>query len=86
VRECEIANWMKLTVDYVEPIHFSVPRTRMELFQDDLFPPTRDTSVSVMTASEWFGGESKMPATLNLQPSGMQPLSQATIEKKEKKI
>jgi len=85
VRECEIASWLKLTGDYVEPIHFSVPRTRMELFQDDLFPPTRDTAVPVMTANEWFGGMSKTPATLNLQPQGMQLLSEVSVEKKEKK-
>jgi hypothetical protein len=68
----------------------------MEFFQDDLYPPTRDTSVPVLTADEWFGGKSKEPATLNLQPQGnkeliqiefvgMEPLSQAPVEKKVKK-
>jgi len=57
----------------------------MEFFQDDLFPPTRDTKTAVLTASEWFGGKSKNPTTVDLQPSGMELLSQAPVEQKTKK-
>jgi len=85
VKECEIASWLKLTLDFVEPLHLCVPRTKMEFFQDDLFPPTRDTSVPVLTADQWFGGKSEEPTTINLKPSDMEPLSQAPVEKKEKK-
>jgi len=85
VKDCEISTWLRLCGDYAEPLHFTVPRTKMEFFQDDLFPPTRNTSVPVLTADEWFGGKSKEPATISLQPQGMQPLSEAPVEKKEKK-
>jgi hypothetical protein len=29
IRDCEIASWLKLAGDYVEPLHFSVLRTRV---------------------------------------------------------
>jgi len=85
IKDCEISTWLRLCGDYAEQLHFTVPRTKTEFFQDDLFPPTRDTSVPVLTAGEWFDGKSEKPATINLQPTGMQPLSQAPVEKKEKK-
>jgi len=85
VRECEIASWLKLAGDYVEPLHLNVPRTKMEYFQDDIFPPTSDTSIPVLTADEWFGGKSAELNTLNLQPPGMELLSQSHSEKKAKK-
>jgi len=85
IRECEIVQWFKLCSNYVEPLHFYVPRTRMEYFQDDLFPPTRNTSVPVLTADEWFEGKSKAPETISLSPPGMQPLSQAPVEVAAKK-
>jgi WD40 repeat protein len=85
IRECEIASWLKLCSDYVEPIHFSVPRTRMELFQDDLFPPTWDVFTPALSADEWLSGQNKNPSEINLKPSDMQLLSDAPVEKKDKK-
>jgi len=85
VRNCEIASFLKLCGDYVEPLHFTVPRTRAEFFQDDLFPKTRKTNESSVNASEWFNGKSKPLETISLQPNGMPILSENPIEKKDKK-
>src|SRR5690554_738796 len=57
----------------------------MEFFQDDIFPPTRDTSKPAVEAAEWFNGQSPEPSTIDLCPPGMQRLSQAPVEKKTKK-
>lgn len=48
-----------------------------ELFQDDLFPPTRVTWTETISAEEWFANKDKKPIRLNLQPEGMDCLSAA---------
>lgn len=40
VKAVEINRMMKCTKSDIYPISFSIPRTRMEFFQDDLYPPT----------------------------------------------
>ena len=65
----------------VVPIRFTVPRTRLEYFQDDIYPPTRDSS-AVMSASEWLGGAAKPPTLVELMPSDMTPLSRAPVVEK----
>jgi len=85
VKECEIDTFLKLCGDYVEPLHFYVPRTRMEFFQDDLYPPTKKINEPTTTSDEWFRGVTKEPSSISMQPSGMTKLSDAPVEKKEKK-
>jgi len=86
VRDCEIASFYKLTdKDYVEPLHFSVPRTKMQYFQDDLFPDTKVTNEPAISGSAWLKGENKTPKTISLRPSDMELLSEANLEKKDKK-
>eukprot|EP01114_Cavostelium_apophysatum_P008322 TRINITY_DN2072_c0_g1_i1.p1 TRINITY_DN2072_c0_g1~~TRINITY_DN2072_c0_g1_i1.p1 ORF type:complete len:931 (-),score=272.47 TRINITY_DN2072_c0_g1_i1:40-2832(-) len=85
VRDCEIARFLKLCGDYVEPLSFTVPRTRSELFQDDLFPPTRKTNEPAVTSQQWFSGVSKPLSTVDLKPADMETLSSNPLEKKEKK-
>lgn len=46
-----------------------------ELFQDDLFRPTRVTWTATISAQEWFEGKNKKPARISLQPEGMDALS-----------
>jgi hypothetical protein len=85
VKDCEIMRFIKLCGDYAEPLYFRVPRTRMEYFQDDLYPPTRRPDQPVLTNKEWLAGTYRAPTLVSLKPEGMTPLSEATIEKKEKK-
>lgn len=42
-----------------------------ELFQDDLFPPTKVTWKPSMTSRDWFGGSNKQAPRISLKPPGM---------------
>lgn len=68
----EFAKSLRLTNNTVEPLSFTVPRIKSELFQDDLFPPTRVTWSSTLSSSEWFSGKDKSPPRFGLQPEGME--------------
>jgi coronin-7 len=57
----------------------------MEFFQDDLFPPIRDTRSPLLNVDEWISGQTKEPSLLSLQPQGMKPLSEAPQDTKAKK-
>ncbi|KAK2950825.1 putative Actin-binding protein [Blattamonas nauphoetae] len=58
-RTCEIMKFYKLTSKQsIEPVSFTVPR-RSEMFQDDIYPDTHDTTRPAMTASEWNSGAIK---------------------------
>lgn len=43
-----------------------------ELFQDDLFPPTRVTWIPTLSASDWFNCRDKKVKKISLQPEGME--------------
>lgn len=75
VSTVEFAKALRLTNNAIEPISFSVPRIKSELFQDDLFPPTRVTWIPCMSADEWFSFKDKKPKRISLQPEGMECLS-----------
>lgn len=77
VRKVEFARAIRLTTTTIEPMSFSVPRTRMEFFQDDLFPPALKTWSPVMTSLEWFSGVNKPLDRQDLRPPDMLPLSEA---------
>lgn len=71
----EFAKAFRLTNNAVEPLSFTVPRIKSELFQDDLFPPTRVTWLPTMSSGEWFAGKDKQVPRISLQPEGMESLS-----------
>ncbi|XP_030380975.1 coronin-7 isoform X3 [Scaptodrosophila lebanonensis] len=75
VASVEFSKAYRLTNTTIEPLSFTVPRIKSELFQDDLFPPTRVTWNATMDSEEWFGGSDKAAAKISLQPEGMEPLS-----------
>eukprot|EP00019_Armaparvus_languidus_P001439 CAMPEP_0168598580 /NCGR_PEP_ID=MMETSP0420-20121227/11498_1 /TAXON_ID=498008 /ORGANISM="Pessonella sp." /LENGTH=871 /DNA_ID=CAMNT_0008635957 /DNA_START=159 /DNA_END=2774 /DNA_ORIENTATION=+ len=86
VRGVELRRFVKLTsTGRVVPIRFFVPRTRVEFFQDDIYPPTR-ASEPGLTGPQWLSGDNADPPLFDLQPSDMTPLSEAPkIEKKAPK-
>lgn len=43
-----------------------------ELFQDDLFPPTRVTWIPTLSASDWLDCRDKKVKKISLQPEGME--------------
>ncbi|XP_063703312.1 coronin-7 isoform X3 [Culicoides brevitarsis] len=71
----EFAKAFRLTNNAVEPLSFTVPRIKSELFQDDLFPPTRVTWLPTLSSSDWFMGKDKRVPRISLQPEGMDSLS-----------
>ncbi|KAK8721825.1 hypothetical protein OTU49_012588 [Cherax quadricarinatus] len=77
VRQVEFCKALRLTSSILEPLSFTVPRVKTELFQDDIFPPTFVSWEPVMTAAEWLGDTNRPPRTLSLQPSDMLTLSES---------
>lgn len=71
VRAVEILQGVRLTGTKIERFGFSIPRNRMEFFQDDIFVPTVDTEKSVQSAGEfWQGRDVELPF-LDLKPRDM---------------
>jgi coronin-7 len=77
VSNVEFAKALRLTNNTIEPLSFTVPRIKTELFQDDLFPPTRVVWKPALTSAEWFGGKDKAPQRISLKPEGMDLLSES---------
>jgi hypothetical protein len=85
VRAAEIAKAYRLTKDNrVEKISFTVPRVKLGLFQDDIFPLTLDRSKPYLSARQWFNfgngtdTESSFEFNyINLQPANMDKLTDA---------
>ncbi|XP_055618572.1 coronin-7 isoform X2 [Toxorhynchites rutilus septentrionalis] len=75
VASVEFAKAQRLTNGTIEPLSFTVPRIKSELFQDDLFPPTKVLWEPTLSAAEWFNGKDKPVARVSLQPEGMDTLS-----------
>ncbi|XP_037813202.1 coronin-7 isoform X1 [Lucilia sericata] len=75
VASVEFCKAYRLTNTTIEPLSFTVPRIKSELFQDDLFPPTRVTWLPTMSAEEWFLSNDKKAKKISLQPEGMDTLS-----------
>ncbi|XP_013171687.1 PREDICTED: coronin-7 isoform X1 [Papilio xuthus] len=78
VEKVEFARALRLTNGNIEPLSFTVPRIKSELFQDDLFPPTLVTWEAWQSARDWLAGRRATPRTASLQPPGMEPLSEHT--------
>lgn len=71
INECQVMKAYKLTSKgEVLVIGFTVPR-KSTLFQDDLFPPTREP-VSVLTAEQWATGQNKPPNKMSLKDGFVQ--------------
>ncbi|XP_053691044.1 coronin-7 isoform X2 [Sabethes cyaneus] len=75
VASVEFAKAQRLTNGTIEPLSFTVPRIKSELFQDDLFPPTRVLWEPTLSSTEWFAGRDKPAPRVSLQPEGMDSLS-----------
>jgi len=84
VTKVEINRAWVVSKDSIKSISFTVPRTRTEFFQDDIFPPTRDTEHSSMTIDAWKSGQITPLNTIDLCPEGMKPLSKNTTTKEIK--
>lgn len=84
VSNVEFAKALRLTNNTIEPLSFTVPRIKMELFQDDLFPPTTVTWKPTLGSSEWFAGRNTEPLRVSLKPEGMDLLSDVQASASDK--
>ncbi|CAF0744077.1 unnamed protein product [Brachionus calyciflorus] len=77
IKSAEIAKAYRLTKDNrIEPMSFTVPRVKLSFFQDDIYPDTIDRHESYLNANDWFNGIQPELIYINLQPAGMQKLSE----------
>ncbi|KAJ3018017.1 Coronin-7 [Thoreauomyces humboldtii] len=83
VRAIEIAKGYRISQTAIETVSFTVPRLKKEFFQDDLYPPTSDTSKPMADVGDWLQGKKGNPSTIDMRPPDMIPLSQAPVEVKE---
>jgi len=65
VAECEMARFLKVTPDKLEPISFNVPR-KSDIFQDDIYPDAFSGEPS-LTANDWASGKNAKPKTISLK-------------------
>ncbi|XP_041674405.1 coronin-7 isoform X2 [Drosophila eugracilis] len=75
VASVEFSKAYRLTNTTIEPLSFTVPRIKSELFQDDLFPPTRINWSATLSAEDWFASNDKAAPKVSLKPEGMETLS-----------
>lgn len=76
IKSAEIAKAYRLTKDNrIEPMSFTVPRVKLSFFQDDIYPDIIDRHEPYLNADEWFQGLQPELSYINLQPAGMQRLS-----------
>jgi len=76
IAKVEINRAWVVSKDSIKSISFTVPRTKTEFFQDDLFPPTRETEHSSTTIEDWKQGKLTPLKTIDLCPEGMKKLSE----------
>lgn len=69
VMEVEVARVLRLTTQGLAPVSFTVPRKSKSKFADDLFPNTAGP-VAALSGEQWFGGETKEPLLVSLDPEG----------------
>jgi len=65
VSDCEIVRMMKLSVNKMEPIYFTVPR-KSDIFQPDLFPDCF-SGEPALTSEQWLAGENGEQKTASLE-------------------
>uniref|UniRef100_T1I6B9 Coronin n=1 Tax=Rhodnius prolixus TaxID=13249 RepID=T1I6B9_RHOPR len=71
VSSVEFAKALRLANTTVEPLSFTVPRIKSDLFQDDLFPETKVTWEKTMTSAEWLSGCNTQQRRICLKPENM---------------
>ncbi|WVO12726.1 hypothetical protein L204_100334 [Cryptococcus depauperatus] len=76
-KRVEIAKAFRLTAKTLEEVSFTIPRNKLEFFQDDIYVPTVDVESPSMTTAEWLDGKDALRRMIDLQPREVIPLSQA---------
>lgn len=87
VTKVEVARCYRLTPSSIQLVSFTIPRAKLDFFQDDVYPPTLDTSHAALSSAEYASGKTAQPAYFSLRPAGMPLLSEApAAPKREKQV
>lgn len=81
-KKVELGRSLKLTQDSIVLQSWTIPRKRMDFFQDDILKPILSNKAA-MSADDWFAHKSpegEEPATDDTCPAGMVRLSDAPVE------
>jgi len=84
IKIVEIIKAFKLSKDTVFPLSFPLARKRLEFFQDDVFPDTRDYSTPIFSADDFLSGRyangNDKYVKITLNKEGLKKLSEAPPE------
>jgi len=80
VRKVEFAKAARLTKSSIELVSFTLPRVKVEYFQDDIFPDTRISWQPTLASAEWLNGDMSEVKKMSLKPNDMIKLSEAPKE------
>lgn len=80
VRKVEVARAYRLTPTSIQNVSFTIPRAKMDFFQDDIFPPTLDKLAPSpdVGPQEWRSGRDVEARYVDLRPEGM-PLRKSQL-------
>lgn len=73
IKGVEILSSLRLTSSTVEKVSWSVPRAKVEFYQDDVFVPTRDVEAATCSAEDWLAGKNVPLSLVDLRPEGLTP-------------
>lgn len=80
VANVEIAKGMRLCPGVLQPLSITVPRIKMEFFQDDIFPAVTPTWIPATSVEAFQKGDEFMTLKkYSLKPAHMKALSEAPI-------
>ncbi|SCV74346.1 BQ2448_6778 [Microbotryum intermedium] len=77
VKLVEVVRALRLTASTVEVVTFTILRSKVEYFQNDIFISTRDVETPSLSAQDWMQGRDEPLKRLDLRPEGMKLLSEA---------
>jgi len=72
VMKCESSRMLKLGNEAMYQLHWFVPRTNPQYFQDAIFLPIRNTTKPLFEIVDYFGGNADVWPMINFQPPGTQ--------------
>jgi hypothetical protein len=72
VKTCELLRFARVTPDFVHTVSIAAARARLDLFQDDLYPPCK--SGQPCSSMQQYASGAALPELprQSLQPEGMQ--------------
>lgn len=75
VKNVDIMHGYRLTAGAIQYVRFSIPRAKMEFFQDDIYPDCSTRELlkpdDTITIDAWLAGASASERHINLRPEGM---------------